>query len=120
MYAVIKTGGKQYKVAKDDIIRVEKLEAAPGDKVELTEVLMIGGKGEPEVGTPLLTGAIVTAEVVEQTRGEKITVFKKRRRQNYRRKKGHQQELTVLRIKDILAKGAKAAKPKADPDTSEE
>ena len=102
MYAVVKTGGKQYKVAKDDVIRVEKLEAAAGETVELTDVLMIGGSGEPVVGTPMVPNAKVCAEVVEQTRAAKITVFKKRRRQNYRRKKGHRQDLTVLKITDII------------------
>lgn len=103
-FAVFKTGGKQYKVAKDDVIRVEKLEGAPGDTIKFEDVLMIGGDGEPVVGAPSVQGAFVTAEVVEQTRGEKIVVFKKRRRQNYRRKKGHRQDLTLIRITDIAAK----------------
>ncbi len=104
MYAVIMTGGKQYRVSKDDVIRVEKLEASAGDAIDLTEVLMLGGEGaEPKVGTPRIAGAMVKAEVVEQTRGDKIKVFKKRRRQNYRRKKGHRQDLTILRVVDIVA-----------------
>ncbi len=123
MYAVVKTGGKQYRVARDDVIRVEKLEAGAGDTVELTEVLMLGGDGDPVVGAPKIDGAVVTAEVVEQTRGDKIKVFKKRRRQNYRRKKGHRQEATVLRITDIVASGGgskpKKAKAKAADDAVE-
>ena len=108
MYAVIKTGGKQYKVAKDDLIEVEKLPAAVGDKVQLDHVLMVGGK-TPRLGKPRVDGASVSAEVVEQTRGDKIIVFKKKRRQNYRRKKGHRQELTVLKITGINAPGAGGA-----------
>ena len=104
MFAVIRTGGKQYRVAKDDVISVEKLAAEPGASVELTEVLMIGDGAEVAAGTPLLNGASVSAEVVEQTRAAKIIVFKKKRRHNYRRKKGHRQHLTVLRITEI--KGA--------------
>jgi len=110
MYAVIKTGGKQYRVAKDDVIQVEKLAGAAGDSVSLDEVLMIGGDGETLVGAPLLDGASVSAEVIEQGRADKIIVFKKKRRHNYRRKKGHRQELTTLKITDISAKGG--AKPK--------
>lgn len=102
MFAVIKTGGKQYKVAKDDVITVEKLAAEAGSKVELGEVLMIGGEGaEAKIGAPLVDGAKVTAEVVDQTRARKIIVFKKKRRQNYRRKAGHRQHQTVLKITDI-------------------
>lgn len=97
MFAVIKTGGKQYKVAMDDVITVEKLVGAPGDAITLDQVLMVGDK----IGAPVVAGAAVTATVVEQTRGEKIIIFKKKRRQNYRRKNGHRQDLTVLRITDI-------------------
>lgn len=103
MYAVIKTGGKQYKVAKDDEILVEKLDAEPGGSVEIGEVLLVGDDAGTKVGTPLVTGATVTAEVVEQTRGEKVIVFKKKRRHNYRRKKGHRQDLTRIRIIAIAA-----------------
>ncbi len=109
MYAVIKTGGKQYRVAPDDIIKVEKLAGSAGDKVEIANVLMVGGDGEPMIGTPLVDGATVSAELVEQTRAKKITVFKKKRRKNYRRKAGHRQDLTVLRITEITAGGKKAA-----------
>ena len=103
MYAVVKTGGKQYKVQKDDVIRVEKLDAEAGKSVTLDEVLMVNDGKKSTIGAPLVSGAKVTAEVLEQTRGEKVIVFKKKRRQNYRRKKGHRQDLTVLRIKDIKA-----------------
>jgi large subunit ribosomal protein L21 len=113
MYAVIKTGGKQYKVAADDVIHVEKLKGEAGDAVELNEVLMVGGDGAPKIGTPLVEGAMVAAEVVEQTRAAKIIVFKKKRRQNYRRKKGHRQDLTALRILGIGLDGKKPAAKKA-------
>ncbi len=99
MFAVIRTGGKQYKVQKDDTIMVEKLDAKAGDKIDLDEVLLIGDK----IGAPLVKGAKVIAEVLEQARGPKITIFKKKRRQNYRRKQGHRQHLTVLKIKDLKA-----------------
>jgi large subunit ribosomal protein L21 len=101
MFAVIRTGGKQYKVAKDDLISVEKLAAEPGAAVEFTDVLMIGEGAEVATGTPLLGSASVSATVVEQTRAPKIIVFKKKRRHNYRRKKGHRQHLTVLHINEI-------------------
>jgi large subunit ribosomal protein L21 len=101
MYAVIKTGGKQYRVTAGDVISVEKLVAEPGSTISLDEVLMVGEAGNPTVGTPTVAGASVKAEVVEQTRGDKIIVFKKKRRQGYRRKAGHRQDLTVLRITDI-------------------
>jgi large subunit ribosomal protein L21 len=124
MYAVIKTGGKQYRVAKDDVIVVERLAGAAGDKIELDQVLMLDdGKG-PTLGTPLVDGARVAATVMDQSRGEKIIVFKKKRRKNYRRTMGHRQDLTVLRITDILAKGGKAkttrAKAKAEDDAPAE
>ena len=103
MFAVIKTGGKQYKVAEGDIIRVETLAGEAGATVELNEVLMVGGDGAPKVGAPLVDGAKVTAEVVAQDRNDTVLVFKKKRRQNYRRKNGHRQRITVLRIKGIAA-----------------
>jgi large subunit ribosomal protein L21 len=103
MYAVIKTGGKQYRVAANDTLEIEKIAGDAGAAVEFNEVLMIGGDGEPRVGTPLVPGAKVTAEVVEQTRGEKVIAFKKRRRKNSRRKRGHRQLLTRVKIKEILA-----------------
>ncbi len=115
MYAVVKTGGKQYKVAKDDVILVEKLTAEAGQTVDLTDVLMIGDGADTKLGSPLIDGAAVKAEVLKQTRGEKILVFKKKRRQGYRRKKGHRQDLTALKITEILAKGApKQAAAKAE------
>ncbi len=102
MFAVIRTGGKQYKVAKDDVITVEKLGGEPGAVIDFAEVLMIGGDGaEVATGAPLLAGATVSATVVEQSRGPKIIVFKKKRRHNYRRKKGHRQYQTLLRITGI-------------------
>jgi large subunit ribosomal protein L21 len=109
MFAVIRTGGKQYKVAADDVISVEKLAGEPGTTIEFAEVLMVGEGAEVTSGTPLLTGASVTATVVEQARAKKIIVFKKKRRKNYRRKKGHRQQQTVLRITEI--KGAAAPRP---------
>ena len=118
MYAVIKTGGKQYKVAKNDVILVEKLPGEAGAAVELDEVLLVGDDKSQTVGSPLVDGAHVAATVLEQTRGEKIIVFKKKRRQNYRRKAGHRQDLTALKITDIVTggkkKAAKAAEPKAE------
>ena len=103
MYAVIKTGGKQYRVAKDDVVIVEKLEAEPGATVEFNEVLLVGEGESVKVGTPALSGAKVTAELVEQTRGPKVIAFKKRRRKNSRRKRGHRQDLTKVRITGISA-----------------
>lgn len=103
MFAVIKTGGKQYKVQKDDKIKVEKLDAKAGDSVNLDEILFLSDGKKATIGEPLVKGAKVSAKVLEQTRGPKITVFKKKRRQNYRRKKGHRQDLTVLQITDIKA-----------------
>lgn len=102
MFAVIQTGGKQYKVTKDRIIKVEKIEGLPGSIVKLTEVLMIGEASKPSfIGTPIVKGALVTAEITSQEKAPKILVFKKKRRQGYRRKAGHRQELTELKILDI-------------------
>lgn len=103
MFAIVKTGGKQYKVQKDDVIKVEKLDVKAGDKVDLDQVLFLSDNGKAKIGEPTVKGAKVFAEVIAQDRGPKITVFKKKRRQNYRRKKGHRQDLTVLRIKDVKA-----------------
>lgn len=100
MYAVIKTGGKQYRVAKNDVIRIERLDGEVGAEIAFPEVLMIGGD-EPRVGTPTVEGAKVVGTVLDQVKGEKVIVFKKRRRKNYRRKNGHRQLLTVVRIADI-------------------
>jgi len=101
MFAVIRTGGKQYKVAKDDVIAVEKLAGEPGATLELAEVLMVGDGDSISTGTPLVAGAMVSAELVEHRRADKIIVFKKKRRHNYRRKNGHRQHQTVLRITEI-------------------
>jgi large subunit ribosomal protein L21 len=109
MFAVIRTGGKQYKVAKDDVIAVEKLAGEPGATIELAEVLMIGDGAAVSTGSPLLSGASVSATLVEQRRAAKIIVFKKKRRHNYRRKNGHRQYETVLRIEQIHAEGASPA-----------
>ncbi len=117
MYAVIKTGGKQYKVAKDQIVVVERLAAAAGDSVAFDHVLLVGEGDKTTLGAPTVAGASVVAEVVEQTRGDKIVVFKKKRRKNHRRRNGHRQHETVLRITEILTDGqkpSKAAKPKAE------
>jgi large subunit ribosomal protein L21 len=105
MFAVIRTGGKQYKVANGDVIAVEKLAGDPGATIELGEVLMVGDGAAISTGTPLLAGASVSAELVEHRRADKIIVFKKKRRQNYRRKNGHRQHQTVLRITGIRAGG---------------
>jgi large subunit ribosomal protein L21 len=103
MYAVIKTGGKQYRVAHGDVIKVERLAGEVGQAIAFEQVLMVGGDdgAEPRIGAPLLEGARVTAEVLEQARAPKIIVFKKKRRKNYRRKHGHRQLQTVLRIREI-------------------
>lgn len=103
MFAIVKTGGKQYKVAVDDVVRVEKLEAEPGATVELKDVLMVHDGKKDIVGVPSVAGASVQAEVVEQMRDRKVIIFKKTRRHNYRRKNGHRQHLTVLKIKKIVA-----------------
>ncbi len=99
MFAVIKTGSKQYKVQKDSIIITETIPGDAGTKVSFDEVLMANGK----VGTPTVAGASVSGEIVKQTRGEKVIIFKKVRRHGYRRKKGHKQDLTVVKITDIKA-----------------
>lgn len=101
MFAVIKTGGKQYRVSEDDVLKIEKLDAEVGETVTFDTVLMVGGDGDAKVGSPALDGAKVTAEVVEQGRARKVIVFKKKRRQNYRRKKGHRQHETTVRITGV-------------------
>lgn len=103
MYAVIKTGGKQYRVQKDDIIEVELLEGKEGAAVKLEEVMLVGNGGDAKIGAPLLAGASVSATIVKHKKGDKVIVFKKKRRQNYRRKNGHRQNLTVLKITGIAA-----------------
>jgi large subunit ribosomal protein L21 len=116
MFAVIRTGGKQYRVAPNDIIEVEKIAGQPGDIVELAEVLLLGGDKGPQTGSPTISGALVAAEVIEQRRGDKIVVFKKKRRSTYRRKNGHRQELTALRITEILTDGKKPSKAPPKPE----
>ena len=103
MFAVVKTGGKQYKVAQGDVIQVEKLPGEANAKVELTEVLMVSDEGKVTVGAPFIKGAVIAAEVVAQKRSAKLIVFKKKRRQNYRRKNNHRQDFTVLKITGIKA-----------------
>lgn len=102
IYAVIKTGGKQYRVAKDDVLTVEKLAGDAGSNIEFAEVLAVGGGESLKLGAPFVSGAKVTAELVEHTRGPKLIAFKKRRRKNSRRKKGHRQDLIKIRILDII------------------
>lgn len=105
MFAVVKTGGKQYKVARNSVIKVEKIEGTLGSKVELDQVLMLGESSKASfIGTPIVKGAKVTAEITNQFRDDKIIIFKKKRRQNYRRKSGHRQSLTELKILDIVKK----------------
>jgi len=115
MFAVIRTGGKQYRVAPNDIIEIEKIAGEPGDIVELGEVLLLGGEGGPKTGSPTIAGALVAAEVLEQKRDDKVIVFKKKRRKGYRRTKGHRQSLTALRITEILTDGKKPSKAAAKP-----
>ncbi len=103
MFAVIRTGGKQYKVQKDDIIEVEKLEGDAGDVIAIDDVLFLNDGKKATVGAPAIKGASVSATLVKQKRADKVVIFKKKRRQNYRRKKGHRQHLTVLKITDIKA-----------------
>lgn len=113
MFAVIKTGGKQYRVAANDVLTIEKLEGAAGDTVEFNEILMVGEGAGASVGAPFVEGAMVVAEVVEQGRARKVLAFKKRRRQNSKRIRGHRQHQTVVKITDILTGGAKPAKKAA-------
>jgi large subunit ribosomal protein L21 len=101
MYAVIKTGGKQYRVAQNDLLEIERLPGDAGSTLEFKDILMLGGDGVAKIGTPFISGAKVTAELVDQTRGPKLIAFKKRRRKNSRRRKGHRQDLTLVRITSI-------------------
>ena len=103
MYAVIRTGGKQYRVAPDDVIEIEKMPGNAGDVIEFSDVLMLGGDGAPRVGTPTVSGATVAAEVLDQKRAPKIIVFKKKRRKGYHKKQGHRQAFTELKITGISA-----------------
>jgi len=125
MFAVIKTGGKQYRVVAEDKIKIEKVDGNPGDVVEFGEVLVVGGD-TPTIGSPTVSGATVAGEVLAQSRADKVIAFKKRRRKNSRRKRGHRQEYTLVRITEILTGGAKASqtpppRPKnAKPKATEE
>ena len=117
MFAVIKTGGKQYRVAANDVLTIEKLDGAAGDKIEFTEILMVGVGADATIGAPFVEGAVVSAEVVEHGRAKKVIAFKKRRRQNSKRTRGHRQHNTTVRILDIAAAaGAKAKKASKKSD----
>jgi large subunit ribosomal protein L21 len=113
MYAVIKTGGKQYRVAPNEVLKVERLPVEAGRRIAFNEVLAVDAGAGLKLGAPLVAGAMVTATVVEQTHAPTVIVFKKKRRHNYRRKNGHRQELTVLRIGEILTDGRQ---PAAEPE----
>lgn len=119
MYAVIKTGGKQYRVAADDKLQIEKLPGEAGDIIEFTDVLMVDSDGTVDVGAPFVAGATVAAEILGQVRGPKVIIFKKRRRKHFRRKNGHRQDLTSVKITEILTGGAKPAKQAAKPAKAE-
>jgi large subunit ribosomal protein L21 len=119
MFAVIKTGGKQYRVAAEDVIRVDRVNGQPGEIVEFGEVLVVGGD-TPQIGVPTVSGATVAGELLQHTRGDKVIAFKKRRRKNSRRKRGYRHEFSVVRITEILTGGAKPSKtaaprPKREP-----
>ena len=113
MFAVIKTGGRQYRVVPDDVLEIGKIAGDVGTIVQLGEVLVVGGD-TPVLGTPTVAGASVAAEVLDHKRGPKVIAFKKRRRKNSRRKRGHRQEFTLVRITEILTDGAKPSKEKAE------
>jgi len=109
MFAVIKAGGKQYRVVAEDVIRIDRVEGEPGAVIEFGEVLLLGGD-TPQVGAPTVSGASVAGEVLQHTRGDKVIAFKKRRRKNSRRKRGFRHEFSMIRITEILTGGAKASK----------
>jgi large subunit ribosomal protein L21 len=115
MYAVIKTGGKQYRVAADQKVQIEKLEGNPGDQIEFTDVLMVSNGSTVDIGAPFVAGATVVAEIASQDRGPHLIIFKKRRRKHYRRRNGHRQDLTSVTIREILLGGAKPSKKAAAP-----
>jgi large subunit ribosomal protein L21 len=129
MFAVIKTGGKQYRVAPEDVIRIDRVAREPGTIVEFGEVLLLGGE-TPQLGTPTVAGATVAGEVLQHARGDKVIAFKKRRRKNSRRKRGYRHEFSVIRITEILTEGAKPAQEppprpkrearKPEPEATEE
>ena len=114
MYALVRTGGKQYRVAKDDTILVERIAADEGAEVILEDVVMLGDGDKVTIGTPRVEGAAVSATVVSQTRGPKIIIFRRKRRKNHRRTQGHRQDLTLLKI-NAIAEDGKSLKPKAAP-----
>ncbi|RPJ11039.1 MAG: 50S ribosomal protein L21 [Deltaproteobacteria bacterium] len=101
MYAVVKTGGKEYKISKGDLVRVEKLEGKVGDQVTLSDVLMVSDEGQVQVGTPFLANTMITGEIVQEIKGKKVLTYKMKRRKNYRRFKGHRQTYTYLKVNDI-------------------
>ncbi len=119
MFAVIKAGGKQYRVAAEDVIRIDRVEAEPGKVIEFGEVLLLGGD-TPQIGAPTISGAMVAGEVLQHTRGDKVIAFKKRRRKNSRRKRGFRHEFSMIRITEILTGGAKPSqnpppRPRREP-----
>jgi large subunit ribosomal protein L21 len=114
MFAVLKTGGKQYKVAKDDVIHIERLAGEAGVQLVFDQVLMVGEGANATAGAPLVAGASVAATLLEQVQGDKVIIFKKRRRHNYRRKRGHRQLLSVIRIDEILTDGAQPSPREAE------
>ncbi len=115
MFAVIKAGGKQYRVVEDQVLKVEGVEGEPGTIVQIGDVIMLGGD-KPEIGKPVISGASVAVEIVEHGRGRKVIAFKKRRRKNSRRKRGHRQDFVLIRVSEILTGGAKPSKgPKPKP-----
>src|ERR1035437_11173459 len=119
MFAVIRAGGKQYRVAAEDVIRIDRVVGEPGEVIEFGEVLLLGGD-TPQIGAPTLSGVTVAGEVLQHTRGDKVIAFKKRRRKNSRRKRGYRHEFSVIRITQILTDGAKPSKtpparPKREP-----
>jgi len=120
MYAVIKTGGKQYRVAPADLVEIERLSGAKGDAVAFDQVLMVGGEAGVTIGAPLVAGAKVAGEIVDQTRGDRILVFKKRRRQNSKRSRGHRQDHTLVKITDIVTAGGSPASAAAAADDAKE
>ena len=124
MFAVIKAGGKQYRVMAEDVIRIDRVAGEPGEVIEFGEVLLLGGD-TPAVGSPTVAGATVAGEVVQHTRGDKVIAFKKRRRKNSRRKRGFRHDFSVIRITEILTDGAKPSKtpparPKKEPKVKAE
>ena len=118
MFAVIRTGGKQYRVSPNDVLKVEKLDGEAGETITFTDVLAVGSSAGTTIGAPLVAGATVTAKVIAQDRLDKVMIFKKRRRQNSRRKNGHRQHVTVLRIAGVMADGHEDA-PEAMPTAAE-